>query len=188
MVCQICKKNTLSELSVRCPACGTNISALRQLEDIQEKYIDNAKQRTYLEGSIITQQKAAEMEVSKWKRTSIRVFSLILLLPLICKCCGIPKADESMAKRAIAQRDSIFQYSHVLEKQIVDLQRDTSALVATKVKSIKYTLIQGESLSELGLKFFNNRKAGYRIAKDNQLNATEYTKLPVGKTLIINFR
>jgi hypothetical protein len=188
MVCQICKKNTLSELSVRCSACGTNISALRQLEDIQEQYISTAKQRTYLEGNIITQQKAAEAEVSKWKRTTIRVFSLILLLPLICKCCGIPKTDESETKHAIAQRDSIFQYSQMLETQIADLQRDTSALAATKVKSIKYTLVQGESLSELGLKFFNDRKAGYRIAKDNQLRETEYAKLPIGKTLVINFR
>jgi hypothetical protein len=188
MVCQICKKNTLSELSVRCSACGTNVSVLRQVEDIQEQYINTAKQRTYLEGNIITQQKAAEMEVSKWKRTAIRAFSLILLLPLICKCCGIPKIDESVTKRAIAQRDSIFQYAQMLEVQIVDLQRDTSVLAATKVKSIKYTLVQGESLSELGLKFFNDKKAGYRIAKDNQLKTTEYTKLPVGKTLVINFR
>jgi hypothetical protein len=188
MICQVCKKNVLSELSLHCPACGTDLSVLRQLEDVQEKYVKNAKQRTYLEGSIITQKKEKENEISKWKRIATRVFSLVLLFPLIYKCCGTPQIDTTATKYAIAQRDSIFQYSQMLKMQIIDLQQDTSALAATKVKTIKYTLAGGESLSELGLKFFNDKKAGYRIAKDNRLTAIEYTALPVGKTLLIKFR
>ena len=189
MICQVCKKNVLSELTLCCPSCGTDLSVLHQLEDVQEKYVKNAKYRTLLEGNIATQKEEKKQQIRKWKHRSIRFAAMFLLFPLVYKCCFLPtKNDAAAVQYALMQRDSLAQYTQILQMQIIDLQQDTSALASTKVKSIKHTLSEGETLSQLGTRFFNDKKAGYRIAKDNRLTAIEYASLPVGKTLIINFR
>ena len=189
MICQVCKKNVLSELTLCCPCCKTDLAVLYQLEDVQEKYVKNAKYRTLLEGNIAIQKDEKDKQIRKWKYRSTRFATMFLLFPLLYKCCTSPtKNDAAAVQYALMQRDSLFRYTEILQAQVIDLQRDTSALTSTKVKSIKHTLTEGETLSQLGTRFFNDKKAGYRIAKDNRLTAIEYAALPVGKTLIINFR
>ncbi len=191
MNCPICSQQGLNEFSLRCPKCECDLTTLHKIDDIQEKYVANAKQRTFLEGEVLKNQKNADKEISIWKKKSNRYLALFLLLPLVYKFCLMPKEDLQTTQKLqiLSLQDSINRFKiQQYETQIADLQKDTLALQATKKKSIKYTLTKGETLASLGIRFFGNKNAAYRIAKDNKITAAEYDELPVGKTLIINFR
>ena len=188
MICQVCKKNVLSELTMRCPSCGTDLSVLHKLEEVQDKYVKNAKYRTLLEGNIANQAQHKDAETAKWKRRSFRILALFLMIPLLYKYCFHEKNTNAITVAMPAKNDSIVAYIANLETKINDLQQDTASLNATKTRRIYYTLTKGETLAELGIRFFNNKKAGFRIARDNRLSVDDYKELPVGKTLVINFR
>ncbi len=191
MNCPICSHQGLNEFSLRCPKCESDLTTLHKIDDIQEKYVANAKQRTFLEGEVLKNQKNADKEISIWKKKSNRYLALFLLLPLVYKFCLMPKEDLQTTQKLqnLSLQDSVNRFKiQQYETQIADLQKDTLALQASKKKSIKYTLTKGETLASLGIRFFGNKNAAYRIAKDNLITASEYDELPVGKTLIINFR
>lgn len=191
MDCPVCSHKGFNEFSLRCPQCESDLTTLLKIDDIQEKYVANAKQRTFLEGEVLKNQKSAEKEIAVWKKKSNRYLALFLLLPLVYKFCLMPKEDPKVAIKLqeLSIQDSINRFKiQQYEAQIADLQRDTSALQASKKKSIKYKLVKGETLASLGIRFFGNKNAAYRIAKDNKITAFEYDELPVGKVVIINFR
>ncbi len=191
MNCPICNQKGLNDLAIRCSHCESDLTVLHQVSDIQEKYVANAKQRAYLEGEMQTYKVNAKENINSWKKKSNRYLALFLLLPLIYKFCFMPTSHPEVEKIAkeLAIKDSINQYNlKQLESQVVDLQQDTAALSATVKKKIVYKLTKGETLAELGIRFFNDRKAGFRIARDNRLSVDEYKVLPIGQTLIINFR
>jgi hypothetical protein len=191
MNCPICSHQGLNEFSLRCPKCESDLTALHKIDDIQEKYVANAKQRTFLEGEVFSNQKNAEKEISVWKKKSNRYLALFLLLPLVYKFCLMPKQDPQLVMKLqiLNIQDSINRFKiQQYEVQVADLERDTLALQASKKKRINYTLVKGETLASLGIRFFGNKNAAYRIAKDNKITAAEYDELPVGRTVIINFR
>jgi cell division protein FtsB len=193
MNCPICKHSDISELSIKCPECGSDLAQLTMIDQLEEKYVSDVKRRVALEGEQVFLKKAYEQEIAGYRRRTNRLIILLLLFPLLFKLC---KKEKPVLTDQQAKIESLQQEINQMHRDKVALQHEISSLStalescrATQVRSVNYTIKEGDRLSELGLLFFNNMKAGYQIGNDNNI-WSDYTEthLKKGRVLKINFR
>ena len=186
MDCPICRKKDLSPLLPNCTDCKTDMKVVLTLNDQNERIVEMAKQRTELEGEIAILKKQNNKDSSHRRGQIFKILSLCLLLPFafwICRKKTV--APPVMITLPSINADSIVQFYKL---QLIDLQQDSAAICTQKVRSIRYTLKKDDTLAALGELFYNNKYAGFRIARDNFLSVDDYKNLPTGKILKINFR
>ena len=192
MDCPICRKKELSPLQPQCTDCGTAMKVVLMLNDQNQKILDMAKQRVTLEGELALMRKNSDLDSGHRRGQVFKVLSLLMIFPLFLWIFHKPStgtADKNLILKMQSTTDSLLQLKNT---QITDYQQiaaqNEQSLAAQKVKAIYYVLKKDDTLAELGELFYNNKTAGFRIAKDNQLSVDDYKILPTGKRIKIVFR
>jgi hypothetical protein len=188
MDCPICRKKELSPLLPECPNCKTSMKAVLMLNDQSTRLLDMAKQRIELEGelAISKKQNAADSDIRRSQM--FKFLALLLILPFMVWICHKPKPTPVPVVANTISQHTLDSLTQIHNTQIADFQQDISSLEAQKTHVIYYTLKKDETLEELGELFYNNKRAGFRIAKDNLLSVDDYKVLPTGKRLKIVLR
>ncbi len=193
MNCPICKHSDISELAIKCPKCGSDLAQLTMIDQLEEKYVSDMKKKVSLEGEQVFLKKAYEQEIAKYRSRFNGLLLVLLLIPLLLRFCkqqpsvmvdDQPKIDELQLTVNQMNRDRV-----ALEHEVKNLKTALESCRSTSVRSVDYTIKEGDRLSELGLLFFNDMKAGYQIGNDNNI-WSDYTEthLKKGRVLKINFR
>jgi hypothetical protein len=185
MDCPICRKKELSPLLPECTDCNTSMKAILMLNDQSTRLFDMAKQRIELEGELAISKKQNAEDSGIRRSQMFKILSLLLILPLVVWVCHKPKPTPVIGVLSQHELDSLTQIHNA---QIADLQQDIASIEAQKIHAIYYTLKKDDTLEGLGELFYNNKRAGFRIAKDNLLSVDDYEILPTGKRLKIVLR
>jgi hypothetical protein len=144
-----------------------------------------AKQRIELEGELAISKKQNAEDSGVRRSQMFKFLSLLLILPLIVWICHKPKPMPVVNVLSQHTFDSLTQIKNI---QIADLQQDIASIEVQKTHTIYYTIKKDDTLEKLGELFYNNKRAGFRIAKDNLLSVDDYKILPTGKRLKIVLR
>lgn len=193
MNCPICNHANISEIALKCPQCGSDLAQLTMIDQLEDKYVNDMKKRVALEGEQVFLKKEYEKEIEKYRWRTNRLLILVFLIPLYFKFCKKEtgelvyyQQDIDQLKQKIEQID---KENTLQKKEIADLKNVIEGANATVKRSVNYTVKKGDRLSELGLLFFNDMMAGYKIGNDNNI-WSDYTEthLEPGTVLKINFR
>ncbi|MBK8720746.1 MAG: hypothetical protein IPL95_00220 [Saprospiraceae bacterium] len=193
MNCPICNHADISEIALKCPECGSDLAQLTMIDQLEEKYVNDVKKRVALEGEQVFLKKEYEKEIKKYRWRTNRLLILVFLIPLFMKYCKKDQGEliyHQQDINALNQNiETLKKENQASKKEIADLKNLVESSNATVKRSVNYTVKKGDRLSELGLLFFNDMKAGYKIGNDNNI-WSDYTEthLEPGTVLKINFR
>ncbi len=180
MDCPVCHKKDISELSLYCPDCGTDLVQFVMLDQLEEKYVNVVKKRIAQEGELVQLQKQYEEDNSKSRRRINSLIFLLMLLPFWNYWCR-PKQIVKEIQPDLRVDTLSFK---------IDSLKKVEEMVRTNiVHKVQYRIKEGDNLESLGKLFYNNPQAGYQIGKDNNIESDfYYRRLPPGKTISIYFR
>lgn len=184
MDCPLCNHQDINPLVMHCPSCDADLAVLRMVGTIEEQYVDAVKGRITTEGALMQTKKEYEAVIGQQQSRFNKLILLLLLLPLMQWICGkkSPPPIVQEVEVAVPQTDSL----NSLRSKIALQEKTIDALKAQKGRTIRYLIREGDNLESIGYLFFNDRKAGYQIGKDNRIS--NENRLTVGDTLLINVR
>ncbi len=174
MICPVCQHEGISDIHLVCPACGAELTQFRIIEELDEQYREVLKQRVALEGEVAVAKKTTAV----YRGKSGRYLLALGLMTALAAWLWIYKQRPIVQKvQTIVQSDSLAYY-----REELDSYRQRAP------KEIKYVIKDKDVLEDLGLLFYNNMTAGYRIGRDNGIDTRrERRRLTPGDTLVIRF-
>ena len=177
--CPICHFASVGAFVTTCPNCKADLTPFVLIDELEEKCVLAVKQKIALDGELLLQKKRHEREEQRYRGNTNRLLLLFCLLPL---CYLLFRKTPPPNTAAV---DELLKTKVLLRQTIAE--RDT--ILSQKIQQITYEVRAGDNLEGIGKLFFNNPLAGYRIAKDNKIDANYYSRhLEPGKKLTIIFR
>jgi len=177
MNCPICNKGGLSEKTLLCPQCDSDLSGLLLIKNVQHIYETIEKENIETKSKLI--------QSKKYKLIFTALFSILLTIGIV-----------SFLWYKNEQENMYSQNNHFLNSKIDSLQtanqannikinelENTIEINKRKSNEIKYCVRRGDNLWKIATFFYNNPHKHTKIYEENK-NVLE-NGLFVGDTIII---
>ncbi|MBP7184160.1 MAG: LysM peptidoglycan-binding domain-containing protein [Saprospiraceae bacterium] len=150
---------------------------------MEEQYNEELKGRISKDGEYMMLKKQYETETSSLRsKMSKRVLGL-LCLPFLMLVCGRKEPQKIIVNRCVV--DSLTYVK--MTNEIASLKEEVEVLKASLApKSVTHIVQEGETLEDISMKYFNNRKRAKKIGIDNGIE-TKHNRRSIkpGSSLII---
>ncbi len=176
MKCESCKQNIYESVSIECSFCKI---ANLHFEALELKYREALRQRISSEGAIAElKKKNLYIHGQALKQRNVYVFTILFLF-LSFFLLLRRKQDTVPITTLKKYTDSLEYY-----------KTGFYALQKNRIHTLKYIIGNKENNGTLGGILFNDPKIGYKILKDNGLDASKWNlkSLKAGDTIIFNFK
>ncbi len=174
MKCPVCQLDGITDLHPACPSCGASLTAFRMIDELDDQYREVLRQRLSLEGDL----SVASRQASSFRRRSRRFLTTSLLLGLVALWLWFYKQRPVVQQvQQVVRCDSLDYYKNALDTYRMRSPRE-----------ILYVIRENDVLEDLGMLFYNQKAAGYKIGQDNGItNKADRRQLHPGDTLRIRY-
>lgn len=170
MDCPICKSTGLSEGTVTCPQCGTDLQALNLIKKSQKSYTTQKKQK------------------SLWILLTIFMtlaFIISMLLPTIFGDYIAKDEHNALNEQYLTVQNDLEQAKLETEKLKKEIDATKAEQQETKCEEITYTVQWGENLFSIASAVYGNGYQYTKIAADNSLANPDH--ILDGQKLVIRY-